>query len=157
MVTIGDQYHLFLPGGGEGGDVPFRVIQCPADVRVGLQRVHEEQPADDRFHVPHTLNAADHFGPGGVGKGNQVKRVPQPEEFPEEGSRNIGIDLSVGGVHAGRGIQDHDEVNRGRGLTCNRENNHQEKHEKRIKLFQHRLLSPCITIPAAFFKKELRI
>jgi hypothetical protein len=70
----------------------------------------QEYTANDGFHVAPALNAAGNVNPRLVRKGYQVEGVAGPQEFPEEAACHVIVYFPIGGAHARRGIQQHDQV-----------------------------------------------
>jgi hypothetical protein len=59
----------------------FTISQGPGDIRIGIQRIHEEQTAYDSFYVPPSLYTANYLQPGSIGKGYKMKSIPDTEEL----------------------------------------------------------------------------
>jgi hypothetical protein len=112
LIPVGDQYHDFSPGSGQGADVALRVIQSPGHIRIGIHRVHKPEPAHNGFQVPHTLQAAGNFEPGGSGKGKQVEGIADTDKFPEKGTGKIIRRPLIGDAHACGGVEDQHQINR---------------------------------------------
>jgi hypothetical protein len=64
LIPVGNEYYLLGPGGGEPGNVPFRIIKSPGNIRIRVHREHEKQTAYKGFYIPYALNSAGDFGTG---------------------------------------------------------------------------------------------
>jgi hypothetical protein len=81
VFSIGNKDYLFLPCSWNGRNILFPISQGPGDIRIRLQRIHEEQTAYDGFYIPPSPYTADYFQSGSIGKGYKMKGIPEPEEF----------------------------------------------------------------------------
>jgi hypothetical protein len=111
VFPVGEEDHLFRTARRQAREVGIGVGKGPGNVRVGLQGIEEEHPADDGFQVPPLPDPAGQFQPGLPGKGNQVEGVSHEKIFPEKGPGDIFGGFLKRGAHARRGVQHQDKIN----------------------------------------------
>jgi hypothetical protein len=99
----------------------------------------EEHTAYDGFQVPPAFHPAGNVHPGRGGEGNQVKGVAGPEKFPEKGPGHIVVHFPVSGAHAGRGVQQQNQIH---GLLSGSREKRTEDEENRQKKPFHSLSAP---------------
>jgi hypothetical protein len=121
-------------------------LQGPGNIGTGIQGIHEENPSDNRFHVPYSLNTAGDLHPGLIGKGNKMKGIADTEEFGKEGTGKIIPQLLVRAAHSGGCIQNQYQINRisrrRAFLTGRKRKNTPQKHENAYYFFYGYPLHP---------------